>query len=346
MMRRLVFALVAVAVAATACSGSGRPAEPGRPGSQPSPTPPPVAPLTGLPASDASVLARPALAIKVENASDARPQAGLGRADVVYEEEVEGGITRFMAIFHSSEAPLIGPVRSVRLEDPDLAAQYRAVLVYSGGARHVVRAVEHSGLETVTEDTPGKALYRRSSRRAPHNLYTSTARLWQVVGKGQGPPPAVFEYSATLPTPAPTAAPTATPSPQPGSRLTVRFHPAYVSQWRYRPARKVYVRYQTGAPHRLEDGTQIQARNVVAMVVRFRLSQHLDAAGNRTPEAIVTGSGQAMLLRDGRLLHGRWSRRSLVELTTFTTETGERMTLAPGNTWIELVPQGRRITIT
>jgi DUF3048 family protein len=345
MMRRLGLAVVALALAATACSGSSGPAEPGRPGNEASPTPPPVAPLTGLPTSDASVLARVALAVKVENASDARPQAGLGRADVVYEEEVEGGITRFMAIFHSRDAPLIGPVRSVRLEDPDLAAQYRAALVYSGGAGHVVRAVENSGLETVTEDTPGNALYRRSSRRAPHNLYTSTARLRQVVGRGQGPPPAVFEYSTKLPIPAPTAAPTAAPSPQPGSQVTVKFHPAYVSQWRYRPARKVYVRYQTGAPHRLEDGSQIQARNVVVMVVRVRLSTHLDAAGNRTPEAIVTGSGQALLFRDGRLLRGRWSRRSLVELTTFATDTGETMTLAPGNTWIELVPQGRAITV-
>ena len=104
-------------------------------------TPPPVCPLTGAPAPHGTIPDRPVLAVKIENLPEARPQAGLDRADIVYEEPVEGGITRFIALFQCDEANQVGPIRSGRTTDPEILVQYgKPPLAYSGGAGQVRKA--------------------------------------------------------------------------------------------------------------------------------------------------------------------------------------------------------------
>jgi hypothetical protein len=310
----------------------------------------------------AGSLRRAALAVKIENTPDARPQSGLEHADIVYEEVVEGGITRFMAIFQSQEAPVLGPVRSARPEDPDLARQFHVVFAYSGAANYVVRLVEHTpGIHPLAPGQALSAFHRVSFRFAPHNLYSSTEALWAAAGKyAQGPPPQMFTYSraplAPTPTPSPSASPvptalptpTASPTPKPvvvpGRSLSIDFSTReYEARWVYDRATETYLRFEGSAPFMTASGHQIRARDVLVMFVRTYSARHLDAAHHSTPVAIVVGTGGAILFRNGLRESGHWSRASIGRLTMFTRIDGLPMLFAPGNTWIELVPIGTKL---
>src|SRR5438445_1471791 len=135
--------------------------------------PPPVCPLTGV-NPKGSVPNRPALAMKVENLPSARPQTGLSWADIVYEEPVEGSITRFIVVYQCQDASRVEPVRSARLTDPDILVQFgKPLFAYAGGVPKVVTAVREAGLIDVNFNTPRAAAdyHRDPNRSAPHDLY-------------------------------------------------------------------------------------------------------------------------------------------------------------------------------
>ena len=140
-------------------------------------------PLTGeLRAGGKGTLARPVLAVKVENTDEAYPLAGLERADVIYEEPVEGSITRFAALFQCRDAAKVGPVRSARTTDPRILVQYsdEPLLAYSGANPTVAAALEKAGVVSLTETSANEAFVRDESRSAPHNLFASTKKLYCV----------------------------------------------------------------------------------------------------------------------------------------------------------------------
>jgi len=295
-------------------------------------SPPPTCPLTGTPAPGGRVPRRPALAIKVENAPEARPQTGLDRADVVYEEPVEGGLTRFIAIFQCHDASRVGPVRSGRMEDPDVLVQYgRPVMGFAGGANPVKKAIDRSGVVDANYLVAPKAYVRDDARLAPHNLYTTTAALWKAGAKiakshGAAPRP-VFSYAAEV---------------AGKSRRVAEVHVPYSGYsdvyWRWSAKQGEWLRSHGTVPHMLTDGSQVAATNVVVLEVRVGTSSIVDAAGNPSPRVTLTGRGKAMVFRDGRMIAGRWSRPSLPDLTELTSRSGDAIALAPGTTWVELVP--------
>jgi hypothetical protein len=296
---------------------------------------------------------RPALAVKIENTPDARPQSGLESADIVYEELVEGGITRFIAIFQSSDARNIGPIRSVRPEDADILREYHAALAFSGGARYVIRLIQDTpGIFMINETRGGSAFRRVGFRPSPHNLYSSTPALWAKIGtRAGGPPTQYFQYSPIAPavTPSPSASPSASPSPtdvvRSGLRVAINYSSAtYTARWVYDTVTKRYNRYEGTIRHLTASGRQISAKNVLLMFVTTHESTHRDAAGNTTPIATMIGRGTVVLFRNGVKIQGRWSRPTAADRTTFTTLTGKPLQLAPGNTWVELVPRGKKVT--
>ncbi|MGH8899949.1 MAG: DUF3048 domain-containing protein, partial [Egibacteraceae bacterium] len=147
------------------------------------------APLTGLPVADPAVLARPVVAVKVDNAAKARPQTGLDQADIVFEGLVEGGLTRFVALFHSVSPGTVGPVRSARDVDADLLPAFSSVLGISGAAPGTEARLREAGLRVLSEgQAPPGAFFRTGERRSPHNLFTRPLELWRA---GAGLPPAV-----------------------------------------------------------------------------------------------------------------------------------------------------------
>lgn len=292
------------------------------------PPPPPTCPLTGEQAPGGGLPERPALAIKVENHPEARPQAGLNEADVVVEEPVEGGYTRFIAIYHCERSGRVGPVRSGRMTDPDYLRQYgRALIGYSGGVSAVKNRISRSGVLDVSYDVATEAYTRDPSRYAPHNLYTRTADLWKAGRASKDAPGPVFTYADAW-------------SGRAKRASSVHLPYSSVSDvfWSWSRRDGGWLRSHGQTPHTVEDGSQVSATNVVIQVVEVTASHIFDSAGNPSPDVELTGSGRAYVLREGRVIAGRWERASLDDLTRFVTRDGTEIALAPGRTWVELLP--------
>jgi hypothetical protein len=291
----------------------------------PAPTPPSTCPLTGEEVSGTNVPNRPALAIKVENYPDARPQAGLQSADIVYEEPVEGGITRFVAVFQCANAGRVGPVRSARVADPDILSQFGVpVLAYSGGAPNVVRVVETADLVALDETSGGAAFARDPARESPHNLYVDTAALYTVAKAGNRTPASVFGYAED-----------AVGRSRRISTIHLPFSSTYGDVfWAWSRRAGEWRRSHGDVRHMDESGEQISAANVVVQLV----SVVVGPRGGLTPHLELTGSGRAYVFRDGRMIAGRWERDSLGDVTRFVTKDGEEIALEPGRTWVELFP--------
>ncbi|HEX6261946.1 MAG TPA: DUF3048 domain-containing protein [Actinomycetota bacterium] len=294
-------------------------------------------PLTGEEAANPAFTGRTVLAVKIENSPESRPQAGLNQADVVYEEPVEGGITRFIALYHCETAERVGPIRSARFVDPVVLRQFGpAVFAYSGGIPQVIQAVADAGLQDVGYDTNPDAYTLDPSRSAPHNVYSSTRILFRSGSDRGTPPEEVFEFDEE-------------PPAREGSRrareLHLDFSPSANVYWRYQRSRDRYVRLHDETPHTSEDGEQVSAANVVVMEVELRDTGIVDAAGNPSPEVVAVGSGRAWVFRNGRVIRGRWERGSEGELTRLVDRGGDVIPLAPGRTWVELFPNDLEVEI-
>lgn len=296
-------------------------------------TVPPFAPLTGLPLTDAAKLNRPALVVKVENAPEARPQAGLTEADVVYEEIVEGGITRFLALFQSTDADVVGPVRSVRPSDPDLAAPFHPLFGYSGGTPKFINLLDNTaGITDVGVDKFADAYQRRSGRVAPHNLYTSTGALFGKAPAGAKAPPKFADFLGDGQ--AFTGA-----GAVPATNLTATVGSTSVV-FDYDPAAKGYKR--TGLN---EGAATVTAANVIVQFTPYAISPgDFDPSGAPVSVASTVGSGDAIILSGGTAVKGKWTKSSQSALTTYTDASGAPIKLSPGRTWVELPAPGSTAT--
>ncbi|QYG93409.1 DUF3048 domain-containing protein [Iamia sp. SCSIO 61187] len=297
-----------------------------------------VAPLTGLPVLDPAALGRPALAVKIDNldvpGETAVPQTGLAHADVVVEEVVEGGITRFVAVLHSTDAPEVGPVRSARTTDVNLLPILgRPLFAYSGGNPGVLGAVAASPFLVDRGGEWAPAYVRVGARRAPHNLYL---RPWEVWARpdGASTPPVLAPFRPRG---------TGSPAGEPVRGVDLAFSGAAAARvtWSWLPDHGRWVRHQRGRLHVDGDGYAIGPRNVVVMVTDYGASP----ADPRSPEAVSVGSGPATVLTDGKAIDGRWVRPSLDAPLVLVDGAGEPITLSSGRTWIEMVRPGTATVI-
>jgi hypothetical protein len=299
--------------------------------------PPPPLPLTGLPTDDAAALARPALVVKLDNLEPkARPHAGLNEADVVYEERVEGAVTRLLAIFQSTDAPTVGPVRSARTSDIGIFTPLnRPLFVWSGANDFFARRIRDAAIVDVGYDAATSHYYRERSRNAPSNLFiTSTADLVGDEGsRAGGPPPALFEYRAPGDSPPNGASPVA------GVHITFGTGSGRADV-EYRWDGKGWARSQAGTPYVDTAGVQIAPENVIVQFVPYASSGVNDSFGHAIPEAQLVGDGLAWVLTDGKLIEARWWKPRLDAVTTFTDASGAPVGLTPGNTWVALPPPG------
>ncbi len=277
---------------------------------------------------------RPALFVKIENAPQARPQTGLDKADVVYEAIAEGGITRFAAIFQSTDPGELGPVRSVRPQDPDIAAPLHGIAAFSGGIPPTV-----NDLSTVAQDlsadtgAAASAYHRTADRSAPHNLYASASKLWALAAPPyDSPPQPLFDYGA-LPAGATPAASVDVPM-------------SSVADVRWTWDGKAWRRSQGGAPFTVTGSGRIGPVNVILQYVRIASAGYRDVAGTPVPTSVVLGTGKAQLLRRGKIITGTWAKAERLDVTQFTTADGRPLALQPGRTWVELVPDTASVTVT
>jgi Protein of unknown function (DUF3048) N-terminal domain/Protein of unknown function (DUF3048) C-terminal domain len=297
-------------------------------------TPPsPLAwPLTGVPVD--TVANRPALAVKIENSVPARPQTGLNAADLVWEQVVEGGITRFVAVYHSNLPPEIGPVRSVRPMDPAIAAPLHGLLAFSGGVQTYITAAENAGLQVLSE-SGADGFHRIQNRRAPHNVYAAPQTLVaQADAAHQASPAAQFDY------PAAGEQPTAVAAGRPAANLALTMSGVSHPRWTWSAAEGRWLRAEGSAPAVEASGGRIGATNVVVLRVDVATTTARDPAGNPVPETILTGRGQALVASGGHTVTATWSKPRIGDRVTLTGADGAPVTLAPGTTWVELVPNG------
>ena len=295
---------------------------------------PAIFPLTGLLSNNPSLSSRPAIDVKIDDDYAARPQSGINQADLVYEEVVEGGITRWLAVFQSQDAPVLGPVRSVRETDAQLVAPIGGLFAYSGGIPPFISDVMATGVVDVGASTGDpSAYYRDNARLIPDNLYTSTLTLRKFRTSYNSPPPKLFDYRAI-------GAPFVAFGALPVSSISVPLSGVSNISWNWNPTTNNWDRIQ-GVPARDAQGNPITATNVIVEIVPYSNTGYIDPAGNPVPDANTVGTGRAYVLSGGRVAKAIWTKPFEKSITVFTDMRGHKIDLEPGNTWVELLPESQ-----
>ena len=298
-------------------------------------------PLTGQPAAGGAVPRRPALGIKIGNYPDDRPSAGLNQADIVFEEPVEGAITRLLAVFQCQGASLVGDLRSAREPDVGILSQLSDPLfVHAGGIDPVIALLNSAPLidKNLYSGGNGSAIIYQPGRYSPYSTFVNTASLWAFDPSDTTPPAPVFQYSTTLPKGA---------VPGSGASVHIPFSSTSDVTWQWSPSARKYLRSYSGSPDILIDKTQTAATNVVIMTVQTAAGVWVEnEEGGHEVLVTQTGSGPLVVMRNGAAITGTWSRSVPTQPATLTAANGTPITLQPGNTWVELAPAGVPVTAT
>lgn len=291
--------------------------------------PRPVAPLTGLPYPKRLLKNRSALTIKIDNTPQAHPQFGVEDADVVYEEIVEGGITRLVAVFNSHLPSIVGPIRSVRRTDREIVFPIGGIFAFSGGAEYALKSIETAPVKLYDEFNAGNTMYRDPDRQAPHNLLGNAILLMKKDGKPRPPPP-LFTYLT----------PTEKFNGPPVASFTVGFEAGYAVSYSWDSATKSWDRTIFDAPDVTANGVRISPKNVIVMTVDY-----VGGVGVLDSYAQLVGSGPVEVFSQGRVERGTWSRSSLPRRTIYKNAQGKIINLTPGQTWVELMSIGESVAV-
>jgi hypothetical protein len=335
-MRKLLIPLIAIVVVLAVIVGwkhhNSSTAVVSPPSSTTTTTVPPVAPLTGLPDPTGVSLTRSALTVKIENTPEALPQWGVDQADVVYEEIVNGGITRLAAIFNSHAPAKIGPVRSVRPTDTQVVWPLGGIFAYSGGAAYAVDSISTAPVKLIDESSAGAAMFRDPNRQAPHNLYAIGSLLFRFGGTPT-PSPKLFTYRAVTDKVKGTTV----------ARFVVPFPSMYPVTWTWDTQTTSWDRTLFGEADITGTNVRESPKNVVVMWVPY-VGGELGSEGSY---ADLQGTGNVAIFTDGKEVLGTWSRGpSKADIITYQTKSGTTITLTPGQTWVELLNDGVPLTVT
>ncbi|WP_285698334.1 DUF3048 domain-containing protein [Actinomadura sp. NBRC 104412] len=271
----------------------------------------------------------PVLAVKIENTRNALPQTGVRSADIVYVEQVEGGQTRLMAVYSSRLPARVGPVRSARISDLHILPQFgRPAFAFSGVQSKMKKYVAQAPVYDISEEKAGGAYYRFGPKPAPYNLYADPEALLKRAPKAEGPRDIGFRFGE------------APPGGTPTKTFTARW-PSTRMAFTWSAKQKRWLASHDGRVDTAAEGGVLGGQTVVIQYARTTRSQFHDFLGNYTPEIKTTGTGRAIVLRDGRSYETTWSRPSEDQGTTFTTADGRPMTFARGQVWVVLVNDGK-----
>ena len=330
--------LAAAGIALAVSGGNNHPKAAGSGSTGPTPTtqPGPPCPLTGTPSSGNEVPQRPALAVKVDNYPQARPQSGLDKADIVFEEPVEGGITRLVAVFQCQSPSLVGPIRSARAVDvPILDQLSQPVFIHVGGIDPVISLLRAGNLNDENLFTHGSIVQTLAGRQAPYDTYISAAAGWGLDPSDTTPPAALFTYAATA------------PPGTPVSTVHIPFASTNDTLWTWNAASGQWLLSYRGTNATVAGGGQIATSNIVIQTVHVTYGPWLENdVGGLEVQSQLIGSGPLTVLRDGVAVTGTWRRASSSDPTTLTAADGSTIALRPGPTWVEIVPSAIPVTTT
>jgi hypothetical protein len=296
-----------------------------------------MAPLSGRPI-DEETAKRAAVSIKVDNSPSGRPQAGLEKADLIVEEKVEGGVTRFIAIFQSQESELVGPIRSLRTTDRPVVSAFRGVFAFSDGVAFTLNRLKGAPVVTVTERDDASAFVNPKGRKRPYATFAATARLRKEAGDDAQPPAAAFPFLAEGEAFAPAGA-------VPAAKASINYGGSTSGSFDWDAATGQWQRSSNGRPHLLVDGERLAFTNVIIQKVGYRKVGYNDSSKHPVEEAVVVGEGEAIVLVAGKQVKGKWSKPSAEAMTTFTDASGTPIKLLTGPTMIALAPTSAAISI-
>jgi hypothetical protein len=289
------------------------------------PEPTDLAPLTGETIPLGSLTA-PSLAAKVDNHPDARPQFGLERTDIVFEELVEGGLTRYVAVWHSDVPAEIGPVRSIRPMDPDIVSPLGGIIAYSGGQYRFVVMMQQTNVYNAIHGQSDTAdlMFRVDGRPGPHDVLVKAP---QLIARHLDlkAPAQQFAFAPDV------ASSSAVLEGKPTASMALRFGAASAPSWVWKADLGVWQRSQNGSPDLDISGKPFSAVNVVIVRVPVTVTHSI-------PKTELIGSGEAWVSSGGMTIHAKWSKGSQRAPIRLVDDTGTVIQLAPGNTWVELVP--------
>ena len=329
--RRLSALVVLAAVASLALAGCGgkdtekKTEADDRPTSQPTQGGTQLAavwPLTGLPAPETTP-DHPVIIVKIDNTAASSPQAGLGKADMVVEELVEGGITRLAAMFYSELPTKAGPVRSARASDIGVVTPTHAVLVASGMAPPTVARLNAAKVKYYTMGAPGVVRAPDGKHDFLHSVFADLPKLAKSLKRSAVVPASYLPWGQE----------SDFAGGQPATNIDVSFSRATTTSFRYDAQSKKYVNTNSHAPA----GDQFKPDSVLVLRVREGDAGYRDPAGNPVPETLFFGKGQLMLFHNGQLVRGTWAKSGRDGQLSLSTAAGP-LKVPAGHVWVELLP--------
>ena len=276
--------------------------------------------FTGTPGKNGEVLA-----VKFDDTSNARPQQGVEFADVVYVTQVEAGLTRLMAIYSSNYPETIGPIRSARISDIDILANYgRVGFAYSGSQSKMRPILKAANLEIMSAERNSKKIFPTDPNRTPpYAMMLHPNLLLEKYGELQSARSVGWKHgkgseSAAL-----------------IDSVDVRWPNAHY-QIRWDGKMKRFILWHNGKPNLAASGIQLGGATMVIQLVEIHPSEFGDRFGGITPKSTVIGNGQGYLLRDGGIVPVRWSRTDATSPTEWRLADGSEAYFAPGQVWFFL----------
>ena len=297
------------------------------------PAPTELAPLRGT-TVPAGSLAHASIAAKIDNHWDARPQVGLERTDILFEELVEGGITRYVALWQSDIPEVLGPVRSIRPMDPDIVSPFGGIICYSGGQQRFVTLMRQTPVynaihgQSDTKDT----FFRQKGMPAPHDVLV---KAQEVLAQHPDIDAPAQQFAYSLDAVSSTAAKDGVPT----AVINYRFSSLFYGTWTWDPTSTKWLRVQQGETDLDSNGAQLSAANVVVLRVGV-------VNDKGVPKTELYGSGEAWVSSGGGTVHGTWTKDSATSSIRLLDDSGVTIRLAAGNTWFELIPHAGSIDFT
>jgi hypothetical protein len=269
----------------------------------------------------------------MDNTPASNPHAGLEDADVVYLEEVEGGLSRFAAVFSTRYPKAVGPVRSARISDIELLRQYgKIAFAYSGVQHRMLPVLAAADLYDVSDDHSGIGYHRDYHWVAPDNLFGVPSVLFRRAPNAVRAHDVGFRFSDTVPA-----------GGVPALRVSARYPSTRVT-FTWSPARGRYLVAMNGQPSMSTSGAQLGGSTVIIQYVTVTPSPYHDFLGHNTPMSTSVGTGKALILRNGRAWVATWVRPTAASGTHWLVG-GKDLPLAPGQVWVLLVNKTRPATV-